>query len=202
MNIKLLLVSVLLSFWVAVWPAQANATVTEQVKKVVDEVVRIVSDKELKRPQNEDKRRAELKGVISTIFDYGQMAKLAMGTHWKERTPAEQKEFEQLFETLLENAYATKIEAYNNDKIVYVRENVEANHAEVKSKVITVKGEEYTLNYRLTKRGNEWRVYDVVIEGVSLVANYRGQFNRIIKTQGYDELVKKLQTKSAEIKAP
>ena len=202
MKTKLLLVSVLLSFCVAVWPAQANATVTAQVKKVVDEVVRIVSNKELKKPQNEDKRRAELKDVISTIFDYGQMAKLAMGTHWKEHTPAEQKEFEQLFETLLENAYATKIEAYNNDKIVYVRENVEANHAEVKSKVITVKGEEYTLNYRLTKRGNEWRVYDVVIEGVSLVANYRGQFNRIIKTRGYDELVKKLRTKSADIKAP
>ncbi len=202
MKTKLLLVSVLLSFCVAVWPAQANATVTEEVKKVVDEVVRIVSNKELKKPQNEDKRRAELKDVISTIFDYGQMAKLAMGTHWKERTPAEQKEFEQLFETLLENAYATKIEAYNNDKIVYVRENVEANHAEVKSKVTTAKGEEYTLNYRLTKRGNEWRVYDVVIEGVSLVANYRGQFNRIIKTHGYDDLVKKLRTKSAEIKAP
>ncbi len=130
------------------------------------------------------------------------MAKLAMGPHWKERTPAEQKEFEPLFETLLENSYATKIEAYNNDKIVYVKENVEGNRAEVKSRVITVKEEEYTLDYRLAKKENKWMVYDVVIEGVSLVANYRGQFNRIIKTQGYDELVKKLRTKSAEIKAP
>ena len=202
MKIETLLVSVLLSSWVAVCPAQAAATVTDEVKKVVDEVVRIVSDKALKNPQNEEKRRAELKDVISTIFDYGQMAKLAMGPHWKERTPAEQKEFEPLFETLLENSYANKIEAYNNDKIVYVRENVEGNHAEVKSRVITVKGEEYILDYRLAKKENKWRVYDVVIEGVSLVANYRGQFNRIIKTQGYDELVKKLRTKSAEIKAP
>ena len=202
MKIKLLLVSVLLSLWVAVWPAHADATVTDDVKKVVDEVLRIVSNKEMKKPQNEEKRRASLEKAIGSIFDYGQMAKLSMGTHWKERTPPEQKEFEQLFETLLENTYATKIEAYNNDKIVYVRENVDGNHAEVKSRVITAKGEEYSLNYQLSKEGNEWKVHDVVIEGVSLVANYRGQFNRIIQTQGYDDLVKKLRTKNAAIKAP
>jgi len=202
MKMKSLLVSVLLSLWVAVWPAYADATVTDDVKKVVDEVVRIVSNKDLKKPQNEEKRRAELKKAIGSIFDYGQMAKLSMGTHWKERTPAEQKEFEQLFETLLENTYATKIEAYNKDKTVYVRENVEGNHAEVNSKVISIKEEEYTLDYRLAKKENEWLVYDVVIEGVSLVANYRGQFNHIIQTQGYNELVKQLQKKNAGIKAP
>jgi phospholipid transport system substrate-binding protein len=125
-----------------------------------------------------------------------------MGTHWKERTPAEQKEFEQLFETLLENTYASKIEAYNNNKIVFVKENVDGDHAEVKSKVNTAKGEEYSLDYRLDRQGSAWKVHDVVIEGVSLVANYRGQFNRIIQTRGYNELVKKLRMKNAEIKAP
>ena len=202
MKMKLLLLTVLLSLGVAAWPAQADATVTDEVKNVVDEVVRIVSNKELKKPQNEEKRRAGLKKAIGSKFDYGQMAKLSMGAHWKERTPGEQKEFAHLFETLLENSYATKIEAYNNDKIVYMRENVEGDHAEVKSKVITSKGEEYSLNYRLAKRENEWLVYDVVIEGVSLVANYRSQFNRIIQQQGYNDLVKKLRTKSTEIKAP
>jgi phospholipid transport system substrate-binding protein len=202
MKMKLLLVSVLLSLWIAVWPAHADATVTDDVKKVVAEVVRIVSNKDLKKPQNEEKRRTELKKAIGSIFDYGQMAKLSMGTHWKERAPAEQKEFEKLFETLLENTYATKIEAYNNDKIVYVRETVVGNHVEVISRVFTAQEEEYTLDYRLAKKNNEWLVYDVVIEGVSLVANYRGQFNHIIQTQGYDELVKQLRTKNAEIKAP
>src|SRR3954466_2332108 len=90
-------------------PAAALASVTESVKKTVDEVVRIVSDKELKKPQNEKRRRAELKKGIGDIFDYGEMAKRSMGVHWKGRTPAEQKEFVNLFATLLENSYAGKI---------------------------------------------------------------------------------------------
>jgi phospholipid transport system substrate-binding protein len=201
MKMKLLLVTVLLSLGVAVWPAQGVTTVTDEVKKVVDEVIRIVSNKELKKPQNRGERRAEMRKAIGSIFDYGQMAKLSMGTHWEECTPAEQKEFVPLFETLLENSYATKIESYNNEKIVYLQETVEGDYAEVRSKVITAKGEEFSLDYRLGKEGNKWMVYDVVIEGVSLVANYRSQFHNIIQTQGYNELVKKLQTKSAEIKA-
>ena len=201
MKMKFLLVSVLMSLCVAVWPAQGAATVTDEVKKVVDEVIRIVTSKELKKPQNEGKRRAELKKTIGSIFDYGQMTKLAMGAHWKKRTPAEQKAFVPLFETLLENSYANKIESYNNEKIVYLKESVEGDYAEVKSKVITTKGEEFSLDYRLSKQGNKWMAHDVVIEGVSLVANYRSQFNRIIQSQGYDGLLKKLQTKSAEIKS-
>jgi phospholipid transport system substrate-binding protein len=200
MKMKFLLVSVLMSLCVAVWPAQGAATVTDEVKKAADEVIRIVSSKELKKPHNEGKRRAELRKAISSIFDFGQMAKLSMGAHWKKRTPAEQKTFVPLFQTLLENSYANKIESYNNEKIVYLKESVEGDYAEVKSKVITTKGDEFSLEYRLSKEGNKWMVHDVVIEGVSLVANYRSQFNRIIQSQGYDGLLKKLQTKSAEIK--
>jgi phospholipid transport system substrate-binding protein len=200
MKMKFLLVSVLMSLCVAVWPAQGAATVTDEVKKVVDEIIRIVSSKELKKPQNEGKRRAELRKSIGSIFDFGQMAKLSMGAHWKKRTPAEQKAFVPLFQSLLENSYANKIESYDNEKIVYLRESVEGVYAEVKSKVLTTKGEEFTLDYRMSKQGNKWMVHDVVIEGVSLVANYRSQFNRIIQTQGYNGLVKKLQLKSTEIK--
>jgi phospholipid transport system substrate-binding protein len=201
MKMKYLLVSVLMSLCVAVWPAQGAATVTDEVKKVADEVIRVVSSKELKKTQNEGKRRAELKKTIGSIFDYGQMAKLAMGAHWKKLTPAEQKAFGPLFQTLLENSYANKIESYNNEKIVYLKESVEGDYAEVKSKVTTSRGEEFSIDYRLSKQGSKWMVHDVVIEGVSLVANYRSQFNRIIKTQGSNELMKKLQSKSAEIKA-
>lgn len=200
MKMKFLLLTVLMSLCVAVWPAQGAATVTDEVKKVVDEVIRIVSSKELKKPQYEGKRRAELRKAIGSIFDFEQMAKLSMGAHWKKRTPAEQKAFVPLFQSLLENSYAKKIESYNNEKVVYLRENIEGEYAEVKSKVITAKGEEFSLDYRLKKQGNKWMVYDVVIEGVSLVANYRGQFNRIIQAQGYNELVKKLQAKSTDIK--
>ena len=116
--------------------------------------------------------------------------------------PAEKKEFVQLFETLLENSYAGKIESYNQEEIVYLKETVEGEYAEVKSKIVTAKRDEYSLDYRLIKKGGRWMVYDVVIEGVSMVSNYRTQFNKIIAGQGYGELKKKLRAKSEEITAP
>ncbi len=179
----------------------AFATVTDTIKKTVDEVIHIVGDKELKKKNNEQRRRAAIKKSIATIFDSQEMAKRALGKHWKQRTPAEQKQFSELFATLLENSYAGKIESYNNEKVVYTKETLDGDYAEIKSKVITPKQDEYTLDYRLMKKENgTWMVYDVVIEGVSLVSNYRTQFNKIITTNGYPELVKKLQAKSNEIK--
>lgn len=181
--------------------ATAFATITDTIKKTVDDVIQIVSDKELKNKNNEQKRRTAIKKSISTIFDSQEMAKRSLGKHWKQRTPTEKNQFVELFSTLLENSYAGKIESYNNEKFVYIRENLDGDFAEVKSKVITPKNDEYTLDYRLMKKDNgRWMVYDVVIEGVSLVSNYRTQFNKIISTNGYPELVKKLQAKSNELK--
>lgn len=178
----------------------ACATPTEDVKKTVDEVVRIVADKEMKK--NEIKRRQALKKTISTMFDYSEMAKRSLGKHWNVRTVAEKKQFAELFATLLENSYAGKIESYNNEKIVYIKEIVEEDYAEIKSKVVTAARDEFTLDYRMFKHEGKWMVYDVVIEGVSLVSNYRSQFNKIITANGYDKLVKKLQSKNEELKAP
>ncbi len=187
---------------VAVLPGAVHASVTDEVKRVVDQVVQVVADPELKKPQKEQQRRQALRTAIGNIFDYQEMAQRSLATHWKERTPAERKEFVSLFQTLLENSYAGKIESYHNEKIVYLRESVDDQYAEVKSKVIAPKGDEYSLDYRLMQKGGKWLVYDVVIEGVSLVSNYRGQFNRIINGQGYPQLLKKLRAKSEEIKAP
>lgn len=174
---------------------------TEDVKKIVDEVVRVVADKELKK--NDVKRRQSLKKAISGIFDYSEMAKRSLGKHWTNRTATEKKQFAELFATLLENSYASKIESYNNEKIVYIKEiPVDDEHAEVKSKVVTAARDEFTLDYRLFKQNGKWMVYDVVIEGVSLVSNYRSQFNKIITSSSYDKLVKKLQSKNEELKAP
>ena len=183
-------------------PAFAQASPTDTVKKTVDEVVRIVADKEMKKPQNEKKRRQELKKAIGAVFDYGEMAQRSMARHWRDRSAAEKKEFVSLFETLLENSYADKIESYNQEKIVYLNERIDGEYAEVKSKVVTAKRDEYSLDYRLMNKGGKWLAYDVVIEGVSLVSNYRGQFNKIITNDGYPALVKKLKAKSEEIKAP
>ena len=177
----------------------ALAGATDDVKKTVDEVVRIVADKEMKK--NDAKRRQALKKSIGSIFNFSEMSKRSLGKHWNQRTAAEKKQFAELFASLLESSYASKIESYNNEKIVYVKEVVDADHAEVKSKVITVKRDEFTLDYRLVKENGKWMVYDVVIEGVSLVSNYRSQFNKIIVAGGYQDLVKKLQSKNNDLKA-
>jgi phospholipid transport system substrate-binding protein len=178
---------------------QAFAGVTDELKKTVDEVVRIVSNKEMKK--NVHERRETLKQVISAIFDYTEMAKRSLGSHWNQRTPAERKQFVDLFATLLENSYADKIESYNNEKIEYINESVDGDYSEVRSNIITASHNEFSLNYMLINENGKWKVYDVVIEGVSLVSNYRSQFNRYISEHGYDKLVKELQTKSEEIKA-
>jgi len=178
----------------------AFAGATDDVKKTVDEVVRVVSDKNLKKHDQE--RRKALKKSISVIFDYSEMAKRSLGKHWSQRSQAERKQFTDLFASLLENSYAGKIESYNNEKIVYLNETHDGNYAEVRSKVITPKRDEYSLDYRLLNENGKWMVYDVVIEGVSLVSNYRTQFNKIITANGYGELVKKLQTKTDELKTP
>lgn len=203
MKVKNLAVSCLLFGLIFAVPGEGVASiVTDEVKKTVDEVVKIVTDKELKKPQNERKRRNVLKETIGRIFDYGEMAKRSMGIHWRDLTPVQKKEFVSLFSSLLENSYASKIESYNNEKISYEKESVEGDYAEVDSRIVTAKRDEYTLDYRLLKEGNKWMVYDVVIEGVSLVSNYRSQFNKIINEKGYNELVKKMRTKNEEIAAP
>jgi len=179
--------------------AQAMASITNEVKKSVDEVVRIVSNKEMKK--NEHKRRQALKQVISGIFDYSEMAKRTLGKHWNQRTPAEKKQFTDLFATLLENSYADKIESYHNEKIVYLSESLDGNYSEVRSNIITAKHDEFSLNYKLINENGTWMVYDVVIEGVSLVSNYRSQFNKIISQHGYGELLKKLETKKEDLRS-
>lgn len=178
--------------------SQASAAPLDDVKKTVDEVVRIVADKELKK--SVQKRRQVLKKTIGTIFDYNEMAKRSLGKHWNPLTTDEKAQFAGLFAALLENSYAGKIESYNNEKIVYVKELLDGDHAEIKSRVVTSKRDEFTLDYRMTRQNGKWMAYDVVIEGVSLVANYRTQFSKIIKTNGYAGLVKKLETKNDELK--
>lgn len=182
--------------------ALAQPSPTETVKKTVDDVIKIVSDKELKKPQNEKKRRQEIKRAIGAVFDSAEMAQRAMARHWRDRSAAEKKEFVGLFENLLENSYAGKIESYNQEKVLYQKETIDGDYAEVRSKIVTARRDEYALDYRLMNKGGKWVVYDIIIEGVSLVSNYRSQFNKIISNQGYGELVKKLRSKSQEISMP
>jgi phospholipid transport system substrate-binding protein len=178
--------------------SSALASVTSNVKNTIDELFRIVADKRFEK--HDPQQRQALKKVINTIFDYSEMTKQTLGKHWNPLTQLERNQFTILFSSLLDNSYISKIESYNNEKVVYLKETIEGNYAEIKSKIISAKRDEYTLDYRLINENGKWMVYDIVIEGVSMVANYRTQFNRVISDNGYNGLVKKLQSKIEDLK--
>jgi len=170
---------------------------TDQTRETVDKVLGI-----LQSGANGDQRRQQLRDTIYPRFDFPEMAKRSLGSHWSRRTPQEQQEFTKVFTGLLESSYVDKIETFNGEKVVYAREQVDGNNAEVFTKVVTKKGEEFSINYKLHRVGGEWKVYDVVVEDISLVNNYRSQFNRILANASFDELMKKLQQKAPDMKAP
>ncbi len=169
---------------------------TAQVKQTVDAVLDVLRDKDLKRPEKTEQRSFQIRKVVSGRFDFGEMAKRSLALHWKKRTPEEQKEFVLLYTDLLENTYIKKIEKYQDEKVVYLEEKTEGDYATVRTNIVTTREGEIPIEYRLMKEGDKWKAYDVVIEGVSLVSNYRNQFNSIIHSASYEELVKRLKNKS------
>jgi len=168
---------------------------TEQVKGTVDQVIKILTDPALKAPAKMQERRAKLRRVIRERFDFSEMAKRSLGIHWARRTPQEQEEFVSLFWDLLERSYVDKIESYSDEKIFYVGESIDGNFAVVRSKIVTKRNLEIPLDYRLYRKGESWQVYDIIVEDVSMVSNYRTQFNKIIRSSSFDELLKRMQTK-------
>ncbi|HEX9442990.1 MAG TPA: ABC transporter substrate-binding protein [Candidatus Binatia bacterium] len=182
--------------------AAAAGPPTDQTRQTVDRVLTIVRSPELKAPARQQERRDQLRQAIYARFDFMEMAKRSLGPHWARRSPQEQQEFVKVFTDLLENAYLDKIEGYQGEKIVYTREKLDGDNAEVDSKVVTQKGEEFSINYKLASAGGEWKVYDVVVEDISLVNNYRSQFNRILANASFDELLRKLHQKSPDLKSP
>jgi phospholipid transport system substrate-binding protein len=179
-------------------PARAGVP-TDQLRVSVDRVLSIVQDSALKAPAKADERRQKIRAVANEIFDWQETGKRALARHWQARTPKEREEFSALFADLLERSYVGKIEAYTGERIVYGQETVEGEQATVRTKLITKNGTEIPIDYRMLQEGTRWRVYDVLIEGVSLVGNYRAQFNRIIQQSGYADLVQRLKTKQEEL---
>jgi phospholipid transport system substrate-binding protein len=188
-----------ISSWLISFPAFAGLP-TDQTKATVDRVVSIISNPALQ--SKKDERREQLRAVIYPRFDFIEMAKRSLGPHWTRRTPQEQQEFVKVFTGLLETSYVDKIESFNGEKVAYTREQVDGDNAEVFTKVVTKKGEEFSINYKLHLVNGEWKVYDVVVEDISLVNNYRSQFNRVLANASFDELLRKLQQKAPDIKTP
>jgi phospholipid transport system substrate-binding protein len=168
---------------------------TEKIRQITDKIVSIVSDPALKDPSKVKERRNLIRSAVDERFDWEEMARRSLARHWDQRTAEEKKEFVRLFSDLLERTYMGKVEDYSGEKVRYEGETTEGDYAVVKIKIITKKNKDIPVEYRLKKRGNDWFVYDVAIEGVSLVNNYRTQFNSIILQSSYENLVKKLREK-------
>jgi phospholipid transport system substrate-binding protein len=183
---------------VAVQPAVAGGA-TEAMKHTIDEVLTTIQDKELKQPGRAEERRQRLEQIVGARFDYQEMSRRSLGAPWNTLSDKDKQEFVGLFQTLLTNSYADKIESYSGEGVKYINERTENDYAEVRTKVLTGKVE-IPLDYRLLNKGGNWRVYDVVVDGVSLVNNYRGQFSKILRSSTYADLVDQLRKKSDKIK--
>lgn len=171
----------------------------EQIKNTVDSVIGILKDPKYKGRDRVQQRREALRNEIGKVFDFEEMSKRSLGIYWRERTAQERREFIELYKDLLERSYSGKIESYTDEKIIYYDEKIESNkYAEVKTKIISAEKKEVPIDYRMYFDGKEWKVYDVVIEGVSLVSNYRSQFSRIIRNYSFQELIKRMKSKQQE----
>jgi len=187
----------LLAIALVVSPAHAGAP-TDQLRTQIERVLKVLDDPELKRDGKQAARRAVVRKIADEVFDFAETAKRSLGRHWQSRTPGEREEFVQLFADLLERSYISRIELYGGEKIGYAGDTIQGDLATVRTKLTTRQGTEIPIDYRMLQKNSRWVVYDVIIEGVSLIANYRTQFNKIIQTSSYKELVKKMKTKQEE----
>jgi phospholipid transport system substrate-binding protein len=168
---------------------------TEAIKQTTDKILAIVTDPALKPASKTAEREKLIRQAVDERFDWEEMTRRALATHWANRTPEERKEFIPLFSDLLERTYMKKVEDYSGEKVLYEGESKEGDYASVKVKIVTKKNKDISVEYRLKKEGNKWLVYDISIMGASLVNNYRTQFNSIISQSSYENLVKRLREK-------
>jgi len=173
-------------------PARAGAP-TDALKQSVDQVVKILSDPALR--EKPEARHDQVRKVAENIFDYPDTARRSLGQHWNGRTPEQQQEFVKLFADILDRAYVSKIDLYQGERVQYTGETIDGNEATVKTMIAAKQGSDIPVDYRMHMKNGRWAVYDVIIEGVSLVSNYRTQFNKVIQTESYDALVQRLRAK-------
>ena len=174
----------------------ADSEIKNQLKGTIDKVIEIVKDETLKN--DEPARREALRKAIDERFNYRQMVMRSLAKNWDARSDQERQEFIALFKSLLENSYATKLEAYRDEKINYIDEIIKGEYALVKTEVVR-RSSTIGVDYKLIQENGNWKVYDFVIEGVSMIRNYHSQFTKIIRRDSYEVLVQKLTDKINEI---
>jgi len=167
--------------------------ITEGLKATIDQVIGVVTDPQYKEDRRT--RRDKMKSLIFPKFNFLEMGKRSLGSkNWKKRSQEERKAFVDVFGKLLENSYANKLESYSDEKINYIDEIIKGKFAMVKTEVVRKNGT-FSIDYKMIQGGGEWLVYDIVIEGVSMIKNYRSQFARIIHRDSFGTLMEKLNTK-------
>lgn len=165
------------------------------IVRAIDKGLNILKDPELQGADKLSERKQRLWDAISPLFNFEEMSKRAMGRYWKDRTAEEKKEFVELFTNLLRDGYLGKTDSYSGEKIVYQREIQDDSRSKVQTTLFTKSGKEISIDFYLLNLNGEWKVYDVIVEGVSLVNNYRSQFNSVLIKSSYAELIKKMREK-------
>jgi phospholipid transport system substrate-binding protein len=168
----------------------------EQVKDGIDRIIVILDDKAYRQSHTKEELNKRLQEAAHEGFDWEGIAQRSLGLYWKKRSQDEKKEFTVLFTNLLKNTYTDKlVDSYSGDKVIYDKEVIDGNRALVETRIVNKDEKGVSVAYRLKKKGNNWCVYDIIIEGVSMLKNYRVQFYSIIRQSSYEELVKKLKAK-------
>ena len=175
---------------------------TDQLREGIDRVFTVLRDPEMAGEQNALQRQAAVLAAAGTIFDFGEMAKRSLGQHWAARTPAERTQFVALFTDLIQHSYINKVDQHSGAKMSFTGETIDGDLAVVRTAIPLNNGKEMPLEYRMHNANARWQVYDLSIDGISLLSNYRAQFNKIIRIDSYETLVTKLQSHQAEFSAP
>jgi phospholipid transport system substrate-binding protein len=172
------------------------------IRRGIEEIRTVFQNKQLMQPENAEKRNAQLRGIVEKRFDFEEMARRSLGRHWKERTPEERKEFVKLYTRLLEDTYLRLVDRYQaeiqehtTDRVIYVEERVDGNYARIRTIIQARQEKEVPVEYRLINNGGQWKVYDVIATGVSMIGNYRSQFNQILSSGTYGDLLKRVRDK-------
>jgi len=171
---------------------------TDQVRIYTDAVIRVLEDPALKAGARRGERREAVRRLAVDVFDVSETARRALGIHWQGRTAAEREEFSLLFADLLERTYINRIDYFGGERLRFVGESIDGDIAVVRARVVTRRGTEVPVDARLIRHGERWLIYDIAVQNISLIANYRAQFDRIIRSSSFEDLVKRLRAKQTE----
>lgn len=194
----MLLLGTVVTLTAATGPAFAGQDPMAVVQQTVNSALGVLRDKQVPAQQ----RRDQLKQIISRSFDFTEMSRSALGYHWKQISPDQQQEFTTVFTTFIEDSYLAKINDYSGQQVQFVRQTKDGvQYAQVETNIVEAGKQPIAVNYRLLSDNGNWKVYDVTVDAISIIANYRNQFNRVMNNQGYPKLIADLKSKQAALAA-